>query len=611
MANLFAIPWRPVMQNNLVVAGAKIYFTLAGTNTASAPFSNSTLTTARTNPVIADGMGKIPTTYLDPAKSYRVRIYSRSATVGVDTPIEEYDPYVPGVFADASALEPVAAAAAASAANAALSASTALAAIAGLDPADLVIITPEMFGAVGDGATNDHAALQAAIDAAVAVGGGNVLLAAKKYLSSTMLTWSGAPVALIGSGSSVQPNVGTTLLFPTGLSGAVNPKNGASGLGSNSSIRNLRIEGSGAVAVSDADAALGVGCGLLVQAAIHVSDVVVQGFEGNGVYLYTGAAGTNANNSVFGRLQVWDNLKNGVATLGSDSNSCTFIKLDASNNGQAGVFENSALGNVYYNPHFSGNGTGATAVPILIGATGGYCRFIDCYKEVHAASTLLFRTTAGGSGQNKINFHAAEGSVATPSTFTVDDVMADTEWGVQGISRNSRFGPAGGTRTSAYTMEETAFIVDGKPIQLMDSPLTANWLLSNTSGRVLFANGGVPFLAVGTTGFGYGGGVGGAVTQITSKSTGVTLNTVSGAITMQGAALAAGAKVSFVVTNSVVAATDVVVPSVKSGGTASAYRAAVTAVAAGSFTITVENITAGSLSEAPIINFAVVKAVAS
>jgi hypothetical protein len=78
---------------------------------------------------------------------------------------------------------------------------------------------------------------------------------------------------------------------------------------------------------------------------------------------------------------------------------------------------------------------------------------------------------------------------------------------------------------------------------------------------------------------------------------------------MQAAALAAAAKVSFVVTNSTVGANDVVIVNVKSGGTANAYRANVTAVAAGSFTVTVENITAGSLSESPIIAFAVIKGV--
>jgi hypothetical protein len=112
-------------------------------------------------------------------------------------------------------------------------------------------------------------------------------------------------------------------------------------------------------------------------------------------------------------------------------------------------------------------------------------------------------------------------------------------------------------------------------------------------------------------GIGYGTGAGSTVTQATGKSTGVTLNAPCGQVTMNNGALAAGAKASFVVTNSQAAATDVIAVSVASGGTANAYRAAVTAVAAGSFTVTVENITAGSLSEAPVISFAIIKAVAA
>lgn len=114
-----------------------------------------------------------------------------------------------------------------------------------------------------------------------------------------------------------------------------------------------------------------------------------------------------------------------------------------------------------------------------------------------------------------------------------------------------------------------------------------------------------------TLGIGYVTGAGGAAVQGTSKSTGVTKNTTCGKVTMNGSALAAGAKVSFTVTNSAIAATDVVVVSVASGGTANAYRANVTAVAAGSFAVTVENITGGSLSESPVINYAVIKSVIS
>ena len=104
---------------------------------------------------------------------------------------------------------------------------------------------------------------------------------------------------------------------------------------------------------------------------------------------------------------------------------------------------------------------------------------------------------------------------------------------------------------------------------------------------------------------------GGTVTQATSKSTGVTLNTESGQITMNNAALAAAAEVSFTVTNSEIAATDVVVVNHGSAGTAGSYLVAANTVAAGSFAITVSNVSAGSLSEAIVINFVALKGASS
>ena len=110
------------------------------------------------------------------------------------------------------------------------------------------------------------------------------------------------------------------------------------------------------------------------------------------------------------------------------------------------------------------------------------------------------------------------------------------------------------------------------------------------------------------TAFGYATGAGGAVTQITSRTTGVTLNTVSGAITLFTAAPVVGTMVSFTVTNSSVAATDTIIVSVKSA--TNTYLVFVTAVAAGSFQITIDSVV-GTTSDAPVINFAIIKAVSS
>jgi hypothetical protein len=108
-----------------------------------------------------------------------------------------------------------------------------------------------------------------------------------------------------------------------------------------------------------------------------------------------------------------------------------------------------------------------------------------------------------------------------------------------------------------------------------------------------------------TAGIGYATGAGGVVTQGTNRTTGVTLNTVSGAITLVSAAGTTSWQ-SFTVTNSTVAATDVVIVNQKSG--TDLYEIHVTAVAAGSFRISYKT-TAGTTTEQPVFNFAVIKAV--
>lgn len=109
-------------------------------------------------------------------------------------------------------------------------------------------------------------------------------------------------------------------------------------------------------------------------------------------------------------------------------------------------------------------------------------------------------------------------------------------------------------------------------------------------------------------GIGYTSGNGGTVTQITSKSTGVTLNKLAGDITMINSALAAATIVSFTLTNSTIAATDIIHVQHNATGTFGAYTITGRS-ASGSAVISVRNNTAGSLSEAIVIKFLIVKSV--
>ena len=99
-----------------------------------------------------------------------------------------------------------------------------------------------------------------------------------------------------------------------------------------------------------------------------------------------------------------------------------------------------------------------------------------------------------------------------------------------------------------------------------------------------------------------------AVTQATSITTGVTCNAYTGVITTVSQTVAGGAEASFTVTNSKVAATDTVVVSIKTHTSAGLFFPAVTAVAAGSFQISLANLDAAAGNNVLVLNFAVIKA---
>lgn len=98
----------------------------------------------------------------------------------------------------------------------------------------------------------------------------------------------------------------------------------------------------------------------------------------------------------------------------------------------------------------------------------------------------------------------------------------------------------------------------------------------------------------------------GAVTQATSKGTAVTLNKSAGRITTNAASLGATTTVTFTLNNTYLSANDTLIVTVSSGGTAGAYNAWVSGLAAGSATIALRNITAGALAEAVVLNFAII-----
>jgi len=99
----------------------------------------------------------------------------------------------------------------------------------------------------------------------------------------------------------------------------------------------------------------------------------------------------------------------------------------------------------------------------------------------------------------------------------------------------------------------------------------------------------------------------GSVTQLTSKSTAVTLNTSAGVITMNNASLATATNATFTLNNSYISTNDTVILTIAGGQTTpGSYNVFANSLSAGSVSITLRNISGGTLSEAIVINFALI-----
>jgi hypothetical protein len=208
--------------------------------------------------------------------------------------------------------------------------------------------------------------------------------------------------------------------------------------------------------------------------------------------------------------------------------------------------------------------------------------------------------TAAGSA-NQIQYNDGASGLAASADLTWDNTAKEL-----GVGGDVVLEDGGTYATTLQMVTPTA----NRTISFPDATGTIA-LVAGSTGQVIYNNAGAQAggnlsydATAGTFGYGSGRSI---VTQATNKSTGVTLNAPCGAITMNGAALSADTTVSFTLTNSSIAATDLLILNHVSGGTAGSYTLNAQA-AAGSASINVRNITAGSLSEAIVIGFAVIKA---
>ena len=265
--------------------------------------------------------------------------------------------------------------------------------------------------------------------------------------------------------------------------------------------------------------------------------------------------------------------------------------------------------------------TGTNYVAHFLSNSGGY---VYLGAESSAGGTLFNGTAAyaavfGATSANPVALCTnntermridSSGNVGIGAAPTYDLDISKTKTGAALVSRVYNAGTGAGSEASLRVVQG---VVSGTISAQGDSVL---YIGASSNHTVVLLQNSVEVLRIGTTkevlvtnpsGLGYGTGAGGTVTQATSRTTGVTLNKPTGAITLVSAAGSTSWQ-SFTVTNSLVAATDVVRVSQKSG--TDKYMMHVTNVAAGSFQITFAT-TGGTTTEQPVFNFALIKGATS
>jgi len=326
------------------------------------------------------------------------------------------------------------------------------------------------FGAVGDGVTNDTAAIQAAIASLPVQIGGIVYFPSSTgaYICNSTLTWDNKPVILLGAGNGVQPNAGVIIKFPAGVTG-LNILNGSTGYGANSGLENLHIVGS--------DTGPGANDGVLIRCnGFKAVNCTAEKFGQHGWHILSDISGSpspivsvNANGVLLMQCRGRNNYGDGLHTRGENSNIMTTINFDSSGNAGWGYFLDQLIGGVHICPHESGdNVLGA----FRFGPNGGRDRVFGGYKE--ASATPGVQIDSGNSGYINVDFLEMTSSV-TDNTATKNNRITWTA-SADVVTNRLAIGDASGLYMA---LTSSGFLMDfGKILTLKNAAQDAIWNLS-------------------------------------------------------------------------------------------------------------------------------------
>ena len=172
----------PISGSGAPYAGAKYTFYLTGTSTLATVYTDSALSVAHSNPVIADANGTFAPIWLDPTKTYRAKL-----TTAANVLIEDIDPVDGRASSAGVTFLPAGTGAVSTSVQAKLR----------------EMVSVKDFGAVGNGTTDDTAAIQAAINACSSSTAANcrtLYIPGGEYKVSASLSIPNTIIRIVGDG---------------------------------------------------------------------------------------------------------------------------------------------------------------------------------------------------------------------------------------------------------------------------------------------------------------------------------------------------------------------------------------------------------------------------
>jgi hypothetical protein len=253
-------------------------------------------------------------------------------------------------------------------------------------------ITPQDFGAVGDGVTDDGPAFAAAIaylksiavnDQTIYKASGRLRVPAGHYYLGTTTLDLTHTLIIEGEGCGQSGGIATKLRWAADTTGIRIQRYNTSGAttvdgethygGDSSTVRRLHLSG------GYSSGNEGEYHGIHIKARCVVEDCIIDSFQGDGIFSNAsgggGAAEGNANNTFINRIRI-TNCRNGLYITGSDANAWVCTCLDLSGNRRWGVRDDSFLGNTHIGYHAADNGIylpGGEAPSVVSNGGNRYC----------------------------------------------------------------------------------------------------------------------------------------------------------------------------------------------------------------------------------------------